>query len=100
MVAKDSKGATTESPVWKFTTRSNEPPKPPSNPSPKNDSMNQPLALVLSWDCDDSDGDSVTYDVYFGTGTNPSTKVSSNQTDNKLNKQSITRNNLLLESGS
>jgi len=91
VVAKDSKGATTEGPIWRFTTISNEAPKAPSNPSPTNDSFNQPLALSLSWDCDDSDGDSITYDVYFGTGTNPSTKVSSNQTDNKLNRSNLSR---------
>ena len=91
VVAKDSKGATTEGPIWRFTTISNEAPKAPSNPSPTNDSFNQPLALSLSWDCYDSDGDSITYDVYFGTGTNPSTKVSSNQTDNKLNRSNLSR---------
>ncbi|WP_258367509.1 SUMF1/EgtB/PvdO family nonheme iron enzyme [Mesotoga sp. TolDC] len=91
IIAKESKGATTEGPIWKFTTRSNEAPKAPSNPSPLNGWINQLTSVSLSWQCNDPDGDSITYDVYFGTGSNPSTKISSNQTDNKLNKSNLSQ---------
>ena len=92
VVAKDSKGATTEGPIWRFTTRSNEAPKAPSNPSPTNDSINQPLVLSLSWDCDDADGDSVTYDVYFGTSSDLRVKESTGNSAKSINKSGLSYN--------
>jgi len=85
VVAKDSKGATTEGPEWRFTTQSNRAPNTPSNPSPSNNATNQPTTITLSWECSDPDGDAVTYDVYFGTSSNSMTKVSSGQTLNRSN---------------
>ena len=88
IVAKDSKGATTEGPVWRFTTQSNKSPNTPSNPSPSSNLTNQPLTVKLSWDCSDPDGDAVTYDVHFGTNSNPP-KVSTNQSGKSLDKTNL-----------
>ena len=58
---------------------SNNPPNSPTNPNPVNGSVNQPVNSTLSWSCSDPDGDPLSYDVYFGSNSNPSL-VSSNQT--------------------
>jgi len=89
VVAKDAKGATTEGPVWRFTTQSNRAPNAPSNPSPTNHATNQPLTVTLSWDCSDPDGDAVTYDVYFGTNSNPTTREATNQSGKTLNRSNL-----------
>ncbi|HBY99749.1 MAG TPA: hypothetical protein DEO84_00375, partial [candidate division Zixibacteria bacterium] len=44
-------------------------PNIPFNPSPSNDSTSVPLYLNLGWTCSDPDGDSLTYDLYLGTGS-------------------------------
>ena len=49
----------------------NQPPTQPSNPSPQNGSTNISIDTVLSWSCSDPDGDDLTYNIYFGTETNP-----------------------------
>ncbi len=48
---------------------SNTPPSSPYAPDPPDANFNyeQPLSLNLTWGCDDADGDSLEYDVYFGT---------------------------------
>ena len=80
IVAKDNQGGTTTGPVWSFTTDSpNNPPAQPSNPSPGNGTANQNINTTLSWTCTDPDGGPLTYDVYFGTTSNPPL-VSGNQT--------------------
>ena len=89
MVARDSKGAVTESPKWRFTTESNRPPSMPSSPNPSNNATNQPLTMTLSWDCSDPDGDILTYDVYFGKSSNPTTKASTNQSGKTLNRTNL-----------
>jgi len=49
----------------------NSPPNIPSNPDPQNGSTGVDINTDLSWSGGDPDGDLVTYDVYFGTDTNP-----------------------------
>ena len=43
----------------------------PTNNSPPDGSRNQPLQLTLCWSCADPNGDSLTYDVYFGIKSPP-----------------------------
>ncbi len=43
----------------------------PSNPSPTDGTSDIPRNVTLSWTCDDPDGDSLYYDVYFGTDESP-----------------------------
>ena len=77
----DNYGASTTGPTWDFTTKAsgNNPPNTPNNPDLPNGATNVPLNIDLSWDGGDPDnGDTLTYDVYFGTA-NPAPKVVANQ---------------------
>ena len=70
-----------QSSTWSFTTQLypiNHPPSKPFNPTPSDESTNVSVNTDLSWQCNDPDGDPLTYDVYFGTTPNPP-KVSNNQ---------------------
>lgn len=84
IIATDEHGLSTTGPVWHFTTAAappaNQPPHPPSNPSPANGSVSQSLLSGLTWYGGDPDFDSVTYDVYFAAGDpTPDLLVSDNQ---------------------
>jgi hypothetical protein len=79
IIAFDDHGASTSSPIWDFTTWVNNPPNPPSNPSPSNGATNVGVNDDLSWTCSDPDGDSLTYDVYFDTVNPPVNIVSTGQ---------------------
>jgi hypothetical protein len=87
IVAKDNKGATTDGPIWNFTT--NIPPLAASSPSPANNATGISLSPTLSWSCSDPDGDTLTYDVYFGTVSNPTTLVSSGQSDTTFSESGL-----------
>jgi hypothetical protein len=75
VTVKDDEGNSTEGPVWRFTTAANQAPSVPSGPSPAHLVMGQELDLTLTWTSTDPEADPVTYDVYFGTTTPPSTRV-------------------------
>ena len=49
----------------------NQPPSPPSNPSPPDGALNQSVSSTLSWICTDPENDPITYDIYFGTSNPP-----------------------------
>jgi len=61
-----------------FSEPTNNPPNAPSNPNPSHQATGVDNNKVLSWSCSDPDGDTLTYDVYFGDST-PPTLVSSDQ---------------------
>ncbi|MFH1101550.1 MAG: PGF-pre-PGF domain-containing protein [Methanobacteriota archaeon] len=63
--------------VANFTGPMNNPPNMPSNPNPAPSVMDVPIHTNLSWDCTDPDpGDTLTFDVYFGTSPFPPKNVS------------------------
>jgi hypothetical protein len=79
IVSWDNHGASTVGPLWHFTTH-NDPPNPPINPDPANGATGVPINADFSWTGGDPNpGDMVTYDVFFGTTTPPTIKVSANQ---------------------
>jgi uncharacterized protein (TIGR02145 family) len=96
IVAKDSKGASTSGPIWNFTTNTpvNNPPTAPSSPSPVNGSTGQSTSPTLSWSCSDPDGDQLTYDIYFGTSSNPTTTIATNQSTTSINQSGLNQNTI------
>jgi hypothetical protein len=68
VVAKDPDGETATSPVWSFTTTGepNAAPNAPSNPDPENGATGVSVTPILFWQASDPDGDTLTYDLYFG----------------------------------
>jgi len=96
IIAWDTHGASTIGPLWHFTTslQPNQPPFVPSSPSPTNGSTDVSINADLSWQGGDPDpGDTVTYDVYFGT-SNPPPHMVYNQSGQSYNPGSMAYNTL------
>ena len=74
----------------KSTGSLNNSPAVPSNPTPSHNSMGLAISLTLSWSCSDPDGDALTYDVYFGTDSNPITTISTNQSAQNISHSGLT----------
>jgi PKD repeat protein len=78
IVAWDNHSVSSVGPLWNFTTRSemNSPPNIPNSPIPRNGSIGISVNTDISWLGGDPDpGDTVSYDVYFGTSSSPPIKV-------------------------
>jgi hypothetical protein len=70
--AKDNRSNESPGPVWSFTTVENLPPAVASNPDPPNGAGDlDPSSVVISFDSSDPENDPMTYNVYFGTASNP-----------------------------
>ncbi|MCD6331426.1 MAG: hypothetical protein J7L80_04425, partial [Thermoplasmata archaeon] len=66
----------------------NYPPHKPYSPYPENGSIDLPLNVILSWQCNDIDGNALTYDVYFGDKF-PLQKIAENITSNNYSVSSL-----------
>ena len=73
IVAHDNHSNSTTGNIWIFTTIGpvNQPPNPPSNPNPSDNATEVSINTNLSWECTDPENDPLTYDIYFGTSSNP-----------------------------
>jgi hypothetical protein len=93
IVARDFGGLTTNGPVWDFTTHMNVTPNVPSLPIPNNHELLCPHNQNISWTGGDPDpGDTVTYDVYYGT-SNPPPKIA---TDHPFENYTLPANKFAL----
>jgi glutaredoxin len=80
IIAWDEFNYSTAGPLWTFTTEENMAPYEPSDPDPEDGAIDVSIQADLSWSGGDpNSGDTVTYDLYFGT-TNPPPKIVDNQT--------------------
>ena len=93
IVAWDSHLAKTTGPLWSFTTQlsSNNPPYKPRNILPANQSTTISVNTELIWNGGDFEGDTVTYDVCFGTTSSPP-KVLNNQSTTTYNPGTLSYN--------
>jgi len=58
----------------------NDPPMPPTDPEPENDTTNVDINVIISWVGEDPNGDTLTYNVYFEKDdADPDVMVSENQ---------------------
>ncbi|MFH0992041.1 MAG: SUMF1/EgtB/PvdO family nonheme iron enzyme [bacterium] len=64
-------------------------PDEPFDPSPSDWAAGQPTSLTLSWMGSDPDGDALAYDVYFGTSSNPTTKVATDQINTSISRSGL-----------
>jgi hypothetical protein len=93
IVARDTFGVTTVGPIWDFTTHANVAPNVPSAPIPNDHELLCPHNQNISWTGGDPDpGDTVTYDVYYGT-SNPPPKIA---TDHPFENYTLPANKFAL----
>jgi len=67
----------------------NRSPLAPYSSLPSDEAVVWATAITLGWDSYDPDDDAITYDVYFDTNANPTTKVASNQVENTFNRSNL-----------
>ncbi len=73
--------------VGTYSSSQNNPPSSPSNPTPSSGALNVSTSQSLSW----TSNGATSYDVYFGTASNPP-KVSSNQSYSNYNPGTLSQN--------
>ena len=78
-----------ESAIWRFTVDINSPPIIELS-SPSSGPMVTLTSPTLSWEGNDDDGDSLTYDVYLDTNPNPKIKVSTKQSEESYTSSGLT----------
>ncbi len=73
IISQDSKGDIVEGPVWEFSTveKDNTTPSNPIITEPASGAIDVALDQKLRWTATDGDGDTLYYDVYFGTTPEP-----------------------------
>ncbi len=86
-----SDGEKTSEDVVNITVDINSPPLESSNPIPSDGSVEQLMGLYFSWTCSDPNGDSLSYDFYFGTSPDPELVIS-NLTETSFNKDNLFAN--------
>lgn len=93
IIAVDSHGARTEGPVWLFSTvePENNMPSFASAVEPGDGATNISVKQLLSWNATDLDGDTLYFDVYFGTDSEPEL-VSASQTNLIYNPGTLQNN--------
>jgi len=69
--SNDDKGYGFSARCLEYLGQPNLPPYQPTNPSPGNGSLISAYNVFLSWNCVDPDNDPITFDIYFGTVSNP-----------------------------
>ena len=88
IVAKDNHGNSTIGPIWQFKTTENYAPSIPSSPSPANNDSLVQLTADLSWSCNDPEGETITYNIYFGNNQTPPL-IANNWNSNIYNLSSL-----------
>jgi len=92
VIATDNHGASATGSVWQFST-ANTPPNTPFNPTPAHNATDVAVTTDLSWVGGDPDpGDSVTYDVFFGTSDPPTTLLCDDTAATSCNPGSLNAN--------
>jgi len=75
--------------IWSCApTIVNSRPSIPNDPNPADGATDVPINVTLSWSCSDPDGDTLTYDIYFGTSTTP-LLVKSDHTSTTYNPRTL-----------
>ncbi len=72
----------------KYFTIYNNPPEKPYSPDPTDDSINISIETLLKWNCEDPDGDDLTYKIYFGEEKTPPL-AQSNYQNNEYNPEKL-----------
>ena len=98
VLARDPSGLYRTSATLSFTTipepETNEAPNAPTNPNPANGTTSIDLLPIISWTGSDPDGDTLTYDVYFGTNPSPTNRVAQDIENNYYQLNSLDYNTI------